>query len=1038
MKPTHLLQRSLSVAILLLVPVLIGIGPASAKDALPFRVPAGFVAERVAGPPVVDYPIVAGFDDRGRLFVAHAAGRNVNFNQTPDERPNAMRLLEDSDGDGRFDRYTVFADRMTFPTGALWHEGSLFVCSPPYLWRMQDTQGKGVADVRTELVGKFSFWGHAGDIHGPFLGPDGRLYWTDGLVGHRIERPGAAPVGGSASRIYRCKTDGSDVEVVCGGGMDNPVMMTFTAEGEPLATSTLLHSYPARYDGIIYCIDGGVYPHHAHLIAEFKRTGDVLPPVANLGHVSPSGIHRYRSTAFGADYQGNLFVALYNTHKVQRLHLERDGASFRAGAEDFVVSDSPYFHPTYVVEDADGSLLVVDTGGWFQIGCYIKTLKPESKGGIYRIRRQGAPRLEDPRGLALKWDRLRAAELVRLLDDPRFVVRDRAVGQLARQGTDALAALEQVLRGSRSAQARRNAVWALTRMESPQALTLLRAALDDSDMSVRLSAVHGVGLHRDGKARQRLVELVTRDSAAAVRRQAATALGRIKDRAAVGALLEGLKNASDAFGQHALIYALIETADRDGTVKGLHDADPAVRRGALIALDQMEGGRLTAVQVSPLLDPAHPALREEALKVLIAHPQWAGQWSAVFRRWLLHDQLEGHRPDELRRLLLAYCQGPVIQELIARALRREQLPGSTRLLLLEAIAQAPLDRLPAIWVAELRWCLDHADARIVHQAVTDIRMAGVGELDAALLRLAGDSARPVELRVEALAAAAPRIGSLEDGHFKLLTECLHREQPPLLRLAAARALGQCGAGLGKAGLRDDQLAALVPLVGEAGPLEMPRLLEVYERINNPPLAKQLLAALAKAPALESLTPAAVRAAVQGYPAEVQQGAGPVLKRLELDADRRKARLDELAEVLHGGDAGQGKHVFFGKKAACFSCHTVQSQGGSIGPDLSKIGSIRTGADLLESILFPSLSFARGYEPYVVATKSGKLYPAGLLQRQTAEAIYLVTTDRAEVRIPRSDIETVQPSKLSIMPQGLEGQLSRRELADLIAFLQSLR
>jgi putative heme-binding domain-containing protein len=927
---------------------------------------------------------------------------------------------------------------MTFPAGALWHDGAFYVCSPPYLWRMEDTKRQGVADVRKELVGQFGFWGHAGDIHGPFLGPDGRLYWTDGLVGHRVERPGADAIGGSASRIYRCKPDGSDVEVVCGGGMDNPVMMTFTAEGEPLSTSTLLNSYPARYDGIIYCIDGGVYPHHAHLIAEFKRTGDLLSPVANLGHVSPSGILRYRSAAFGDDYRGNLFVALYNTHKVQRLILERDGASFKVRPEDFLTSDSPYFHPTYVVEDADGSLLVVDTGGWFQIGCYINTLKPEAKGGIYRIRRQGSPPAKDPRALALKWDHLTAAELAGLLDDPRFAVRDRAILRLSKLGTDAPAVLHKVLQTARSVTARRNAVWALTRLGGRDALALLRGALDDPDTSVRLSALHAVGLHRDGAARPRLVKLVVHDPDPAVRRQAATALGRIRDNAAVPALLEGLKTSPDPFLQHALIYALIQTADRDATLRGLRDHDAAVRRGALIALDQMEGGNLTRDMISPLLDPAHPAVREEALRALIARPQWAGEWTAVFRRWLLHDELGGQRPEELRRLLVAYCQHTAVQELLAQALRRGGLPTDTRLLLLEVIGQAPLDRLPAIWVAELRWCLDHPDPRVVRQAVSDVRQGGVTELDEALLRLAADAARPADFRVEALAAAAPRIDALDDAPFTFLTSCLDKDRPPLLRLAAAGALGQMGLAKGKSGLRDDQLDALTKLMQTAGPLEMPRLLQVYERINNPPLAKRMLAAVAAAPALESLTPDAVRRTVEGYPEEVRQSARPVLTRLEPDADQRKARLAELAPAVKGGDAARGKLVFFGKKAACATCHSVQSQGGQVGPDLSKIGSIRTGPALLESVVFPSVSFARGYEPYTVTTKSGKAHPAGLLKRQTADALYLVTSDRAEIRIPRTDVESVEPSKVSIMPQGLDAQLSRGELADLLAYLQSLR
>src|SRR5262249_594204 len=150
-------------------------------------------------------------------------------------------------------------------------------------------------------------------------------------------------------------------------------------------------------------------------------------------------------------------------------------------------------------------------------------------------------------------------------------------------------------------------------------------------------------------------------------------------------------------------------------------------------------------------------------------------------------------------------------------------------------------------------------------------------------------------------------------------------------------------------------------------------------------------------------------------------ARPLLKRLQPDADRQKARLAELAPVLQGGDAGRGREVFFGKKAVCFTCHTVRSQGGQIGPDLTKIGAARSGPDLLEAVIFPSASFARGYEPFVVVTKQGQSH-SGILKRQTAEAIYLVANDRAEVRILRSEIEVLEPGKVSIMPQGLDAQL----------------
>ena len=85
----------------------------------------------------------------------------------------------------------------------------------------------------------------------------------------------------------------------------------------------------------------------------------------------------------------------------------------------------------------------------------------------------------------------------------------------------------------------------------------------------------------------------------------------------------------------------------------------------------------------------------------------------------------------------------------------------------------------------------------------------------------------------------------------------------------------------------------------------------------------------------------------------------------------------------------------------------------------------------------SASFVRGYEPYVVATKEGRVH-TGILKRETAEAIYLVTAERAEVRVPKSAVDAFEPGRVSIMPQGLDAQLSRNELADLIAFLRELK
>jgi putative heme-binding domain-containing protein len=130
-------------------------------------------------------------------------------------------------------------------------------------------------------------------------------------------------------------------------------------------------------------------------------------------------------------------------------------------------------------------------------------------------------------------------------------------------------------------------------------------------------------------------------------------------------------------------------------------------------------------------------------------------------------------------------------------------------------------------------------------------------------------------------------------------------------------------------------------------------------------------------------------------------------------------------------------VFNSPKVACLSCHSIGYLGGKIGPDLTRIGQIRSERDLLEAILFPSASFARGYEPVVVTTQSGAIH-SGVLRSDLTDAVVLVTGAGAEIRILRREIVDMQPGTVSVMPPGLAAQLSQQELADLLAFLKATR
>ena len=133
-------------------------------------------------------------------------------------------------------------------------------------------------------------------------------------------------------------------------------------------------------------------------------------------------------------------------------------------------------------------------------------------------------------------------------------------------------------------------------------------------------------------------------------------------------------------------------------------------------------------------------------------------------------------------------------------------------------------------------------------------------------------------------------------------------------------------------------------------------------------------------------------------------------------------------------------MFNGSKAACISCHTIGYVGGTLGPDLTRIGQVRSERDLLEAVVFPSASFARGYEPAVVQTRSGVLHN-GVLRVDGPDEVVLSTPAGSvsiDTRIPRSDVADVQPGVISLMPPGFADVLTRAELADLLAFLRAAK
>lgn len=1001
-------------------------------------VPDGFGIERVAGPPLVNRPIVADFDERGRLYVADSSGSNDKTDKQLIDRPHRIVRLEDKDGDGRFDTSTVFADRMMLPEGTMWFDGSLYVAAPPSIWKLTDVNDDGVADEREEWLQGKTLTGCANDLHGPYLGPDGWIYWTKGAFAQQTyERAGKPPFVTKASHIFRRRPGDAEVEPVMTGGMDNPVDVVFTPSGERIFTATFLeHPQAGRRDAIVHAIYGGVYGKPHAVIDGHKRTGDLMPVMLQLGPDVPAGLTRYQSRVFGQEYRDNLFAALFNVRKVARYVLEPNGATFKTRDSDFVVSDSRDFHPTDVIEDADGSLLVVDTGPWYKLCCPSSQLaKPEVFGAIYRVRRKAAAPVRDPRGLKLSWDGMTPADLAKLLDDPRPAVVERALRTIAKTGDAVVPVLASTRESSGSVDARRNAVWGLTRIQSGAARAAVRPALGDPDPSVRLAAVHSAGLWRDRGAGPALLETL-RAPEPAIRRAAAEALGRIGRSRAVPDLIAAAASNADRTLEHSLTFALIEIGDPASTSAALLQAKGSrSKRVALLALDQMDGGGVKADDIVALLDSSDPILKETSWWIAGHHPEWGGALAAFFRSHFSNGSMAQADREALQTRLAQFAEHPAMQALLG-SLVEGTSAASERLVALRAMAHSRVKLLPAPWIPAIVRALDAPELEVVRQAVTVARSAPsnakqtVPELREALVRVARNRSWPLEVRVEALGGIQEGLTPLDAELFELVRTAVRTAEQPAVRVAAAVVFEKSTVGR-------DQLLALADLVQSAGPLEIGRLLAPFDRASDEQVGLRLMDALERARSRSSLRPDMIRPRLAKYPESVQRRADALLASIDTNAPKQAQRLEELLPTLAGGDVWRGQDVFNGSKAACVSCHAIGYMGGRIGPDLTRIGQIRSERDLLEAIVFPNASFARGYEPVSVTTSSGEVV-GGVLRGDLPEEVVLGTATGDEVRLARPRVKEVQPGAISLMPAGIADQLSRQELADLVAFLKAAR
>ena len=1031
----------------------LAVGTAAATDfhinGQKLTVSDGLVVELIAGQPLVERPVSADFDERGRLYVTESSGSNEPAKVQQEKRPHRILRLEDSDGDGTFDHSSVFADRLMFPEGALWFDGSLYVAAPPEIWKFTDADDDGVAERRDVWFDGKTLTGCANDLHGPYLGPDGWIYWCKGAFAEQTyEQLEAAPLKTRAAHIFRRRPEGGPIEHVMTGGMDNPVELIFTPGGERIFTTTfLVHPSQGNRDGLLHAVYGGVYGKEHGVLDTHPRTGDLMPVLWHHGASASCGLSCLECDGLGVGYCHNLLETSFNRHSVVRHKLKKHGATFQTTTSQLLVSDNLDFHPTDVLEDADGSVIVVDTGGWFRLCCPTSQLeKPDVLGGIYRIRRSDATPVADPRGLSIPWESLAADQLVQQLSDERHAVRSRARRLIAKQDESVLAPLRRILRSSPNADDRREAVWAATQLATSSARDTVRIALNDSDALVRQAALHSVSVWKDADAVETVAKIVQHGTAQN-RRAAAEALGRIGAPKHIPVLLGAIPSAAlpvvqaqqaddsgrhgvDRFLEHSLIYAAMEIESPATLRSMIHHRDSYVRRAALIALDQLRGGDyLQAAEIQPLLMSEDEVLNEAAWWIADFHPDWGDAVAEAFDAELRQAEHDGASLKRLQRRLVQFSASSAVQGVMAETLRAAA-SDAVRLTVLNAMAGTRLRPPPPAWSEQLAAHLTGADT-VVQAALSAMTRLNDGKLSTQtvrqLARIVENPKQASELRLRALTLLPTDGQEVPASTVEFVCENLTIESDLQCRSLAVDFLKA-------APLTDVQRVTVAQRLPDVGAMELRPLLTVFEGTSDLRVGEQLVAALLTAPAATSLFPDQVSKVVAGFGTDIASKAEPLLEKIAAENRSKVERVEQALALLPTADVRRGLRVFQSPQASCIACHRRGYLGGNIGPDLNRIGQVRSERDLLESILFPSLTFVRSYEPITIVTDDGLVH-SGLIRDETTDDVTLQLDAQKSIVIPKSGIDERLPGTVSIMPAGLEKQLTPQQLADLVKYLK---
>jgi putative membrane-bound dehydrogenase-like protein len=510
-------------------------GPAlSPAEALArMKVPDGFRVELVASEPDLVNPVAMTFDERGRIWITESLEYP---RREPGPGRDRIKVLEDTDGDGKADRFTVFAEGLNIPSGIAVGHGGVWVANAPDILFMKDTDGDGKADTREVIVSGF---GRADTHELPnslTWGPDGWLYGWNGVFNPTRVRHRGKTYDFTCA-IFRIHPRTREFEVFC-EGTSNPWGIAIDAEGSFFASACVIdHLWHLAETGY-YHRQGGPYPPYTWKIDS----------IVDHEHQEAAycGIHFFDSAAYPPAYREKLYMGNIHGNCINTDRLERRGSTYRArGQADFLSAHDAWFMPVSQKTGPDGSLYVLD---WYdRYHCYQDANRDPKgidrlKGRLYRVRYR-----DTPRRTGFDLARVSDDELIGLLGSPNVYDRDIAQRLLVeRNGTETRGRLEHlVLDAGASRKARMHALWVLVG-SGALGPRFHEALLGLADPTFRAWGVRAAGnMHKvEPAVRDRVIALAA-DSSRDVQLQVAIAARKIEGVDAEPVLLAVLSASGD-------------------------------------------------------------------------------------------------------------------------------------------------------------------------------------------------------------------------------------------------------------------------------------------------------------------------------------------------------------------------------------------------------------------------------------------------------------------------------------------------------------